>query len=63
MASKWQQHLDCTRIIRQHPGWTDEQVCKEAGLRPALEMNIVQEARREVSNETVVPSVKSDRSF
>lgn len=61
-STKWQQHLECTRIMRQHPDWTDEQVLEEAGLR-SMEMNIVTEARREVRNETVSPVVRSERSY
>lgn len=61
-SSKWQQHIECTRIIRRHPDWTDDQVLEAAGLRP-LEVNIVQEARREVDTETVAPSVRSSRSY
>lgn len=58
--SKWRQHLLCTRLIRQHPDWTDEQVLSEARMHP-LEIGIVREARREVSADTpgVVKSVRS----
>lgn len=61
--SKWQQHVECKRIIQHHPDWTDAQVAKEAGMRP-MEINIVQEARREVVNESRLPgSTQSDRSY
>ena len=61
-SSKWEQHLLCTRLIRQHPDWTDEQVLEEAGMRPA-EVNVVAEARREVDTATVPGAVTWDRSY
>jgi hypothetical protein len=48
--------------MKRHPEWTNEQVLQEADMRP-VEMNIVEEARREVSNETVAPVVDSQRSY
>lgn len=61
--SKWEQHILCTRLMRQHPDWTDEQVAAAAGLRP-LEMNIVEEARREViAEQPAKGSVQSERSY
>ena len=59
---KWQQHMNCCRLIRQHPDWTDEQVLAEAGMHK-LEVNIVQEARREVVNESGSVNVQSRRSY
>lgn len=61
-SAKWQQHVLCTRLIRQHPDWTDEQVLEEARMHP-LEINIVQEARREVDGEAVRGNVSSQRSY
>ncbi len=58
----WQQHIQCTQIIRRHPDWTDEQVRDEARLHP-LEINIVQEARREVEGESLASDTSSDRSY
>jgi len=60
--SVWEQHLNCTRIFRMHPDWTDEQVLHEARMHQ-LEINVVQEARREVENENPTGNVKSERSF
>jgi hypothetical protein len=60
--SKWQVHITCTRIIRQHPDWTDEQVLAEARLH-ALEIDLVREARREVDGEIQASEVQSERSF
>ena len=63
MASgKWQQHIECTQIIRRHPDWTDEQVLQEAHMHK-LEINIVQEARREVDTEVQPSVVRSQRSY
>jgi hypothetical protein len=59
---KWQQHVTCTQIIRHHPDWTDEQVLVEAHMHP-LEVNIVQEARREVQNEVGTSDVQAHRSY
>ena len=59
---KWQQHIECTRLMRLHQDWTDEQVREAAGLH-LLEMNIVQEARREVDGEVQDASVQSQRSY
>jgi hypothetical protein len=59
---KWQQHIDCTLLMRQHPDWTDEQVRVAANLHP-MEINIVQEARREVDSEVVDSTVQSQRSY
>jgi hypothetical protein len=59
---KWQQHVTCTQLIRRHPDWDDERVRVAADLRP-LEMNIVQEARREVDSETVDATVQTRRSY
>lgn len=61
-SSKWQQHVLCTQIIRRHRDWDDEQVLVEAGLHK-MEINIVQEARREVESEVVPGIVRSDRSY
>jgi hypothetical protein len=61
-SSKWQQHIECTRLMRQHPDWDDERVLVEMHLHP-LEINIVQEARREVTNETAPPDGSSVRSY
>jgi hypothetical protein len=60
--SKWQQHLECTRIIRMHPEWTDEQVLEEARMHK-LEIDIVKEARREVVGENLPGETSSKRSF
>lgn len=60
--SKWEQHVKCTQIIRRHPDWTDEQVLTEVGMRP-LEIDIVTEARREVSTAEQPGQVRSERSF
>ena len=62
MPAKWELHLLCTRLIKQHPDWTDEQVMKEAAMRP-LEEGIVAEARREVESETIPGAVTWDRSY
>jgi hypothetical protein len=61
-SSKWEQHILCTRLMRQHPEWDDEKVLSEAGMRP-LEINIVREARREVQGEVIDSAVRSQRSY
>lgn len=61
--SKWEQHITCTRLMRQHPDWSNQQVLEEARMH-AMEMNIVEEARREVEAETPKPgNVRSERSY
>lgn len=60
--SKWEQHVEATRLIRHHPDWDDQKVMEAMGLKP-LEVNIVQEARREVGNERLSGSVTSERSY
>lgn len=62
MESKWRQHVRATQLIKQHPDWTDEQILEAADMKP-LEINIVQEARREVETETVPGVVRSERSY
>lgn len=61
-GSKWQQHIEAVQLIRQHYDWSDERVMEALGLKP-LEVNIVQEARREVDNERLGSSVRSERSY
>lgn len=59
--TSWQQHITCTQIMRRHPDWDDEQVRVAAGMHPA-EMDVVREARREVTADQ--PSVvRSQRSY
>lgn len=60
--SKWQQHVRCTQIIRQHPDWSDKEVLDEARMHP-LEIDIVQEARREVEGAEQASEVRSERSY
>jgi hypothetical protein len=55
---KWEQFVTCTRIIRQHPEWSDKEVLDEARMHP-LEIDIVQEARREVDGESLPSDVSS----
>jgi hypothetical protein len=58
----WQQHITCTNIIRAHRDWTDEQVLDAARMHK-LEINIVQEARREVEGEEIPSATSHEQSF
>jgi hypothetical protein len=58
----WEQHIRCTNIIRAHRDWTDEQVLEAARLHK-LEINIVQEARREVEGEATPSDTSHEQSF
>jgi hypothetical protein len=58
----WQQHIQCANIIRAHPDWTDEQVLEAARMHE-LEINIVQEARREVEGEATPSATSHEQSF
>lgn len=60
--SRWEQHILCTRLIRRHPEWSDEEVLSEARMHP-LEVDVVQEARREVEGEVLPSETSSTRSF
>ena len=61
-SAKWEQHILCVRLIREHRDWTNERVLEEAGMRPQEE-NIVAEARREVENEVTPGVVSWQRSY
>jgi hypothetical protein len=61
-STNWEQHIELTKIIRQHPDWGDERVLKEAGLHK-LETEKVAAARREVEGEELPSNVQSRRSY
>lgn len=61
-SSKWQQHIEATQAIRRHRDWTDDQVLEHLRMHP-LEINIVQEARREVEGEARPSETSHEESF